>query len=460
LALAPDAAGVSLMLSNILLEQGRMEEAKSVTFASRDSGTTNAEHHSALIFNLDYMDGVSIAEQQAERRHWARRFTDNITALPADFSNPRDPERRLRVGYVSADMYRHSAAWIFGAIIANHDPEAVDVVCYSSGTREDEITDWIRSHAHHWRPALGLNDDHLAEMIRADGIDILIDLSAHTAGNRLRTFARKPAPIQLTGWGHANGTGLNQMDGLIVDPIYVPPAAWPHFSETIIPLSCLLTYQAPAYAPDVARSPALDQGRISFGSFNRAAKVNDHALHLWASILQAVPNSRLVLKDLAWTDASRQEAVRRLMADHMIAPDRIVFLGHSGHGQHLAAFADIDIALDPFPYGGGISTADALWMGVPVVCLLGDTPTGRVSASLVSALGEPELVADSLETYRTLAITLAQDIPNLAERRRSRRARMAATPLGNPALYTREAEAMFRRLWRSWCATGRPFGDA
>lgn len=460
LDLAPDSAGIRLMLSNVLLEQGRMAEARTITFAARDDAAINAEHHSALIFNLDYMDGVSIAEQQAERRRWAQRFTADIAPLPGEFANPRDPERRLRIGYVSADMYRHSAAWIFGAIIAHHDAEAVEVVCYSGGTREDEVTDWIRKHAHHWRPTLGLKDEHLAQMIRADGIDILIDLSAHTAGNRLLSFARKPAPIQLTGWGHANGTGLTQMDGLIVDPIYVPPAAWPHFAETILPMSCLLTYQAPDYAPAVVPTPAVRRGQVSFGSFNRAAKVNDHALHLWASILQRVPDSRLVLKDVAWTDASRQDAVSRLMAASGIAAERIVFLGHSGHGQHLAAFAEIDIALDPFPYGGGISTADALWMGVPVVCLLGDTPTGRVSASLVSAMGEPDLVATSPAAYRDLAVALAQDVPGLANKRHSRRERMAATPLGNPAHYAREAEAMFRRLWRNWCATGHPFGDA
>lgn len=410
----------------------------------------NAAAHSNLIFQLDFDPGADIASQQQERREWYRRHGAAFAPRQQRHPNDRTPDRPLRVGYVSADFCRHSAAYIFGAILAHHDPAQVTAIGYSGTKAPDAMTETLKAHCQDWREVRALSDDALDKLIRKDGIDVLIDLSAHSEGARLPVFVRKPAPIQLSGWGHANGTGLPQIDGLISDPVCIDAGDRHHYAEPVIDMPCAITWAAPAYlpAPRIAAQP--DQTPITFGSFNRAAKISLASLECWAEILRRTPGSVLLLKDAGWQDASRCRDIRQVMEHFGLMGERIRFAGGTPHQDHLAAFHHVDIALDPFPYGGGVSTCDALAMGVPVIALLGRTVTGRSSAGIVTAIGRPDLVARTIPDYVALAVTLATDRAKCAAERAKIHRAFFTSPVGDPTLYTRYVERLYRELWYKW----------
>jgi protein O-GlcNAc transferase len=407
--------------------------------------------HSNLIFALDLLLGVGFGEQQGERRRWGEKHAARFAPVDADYSNTADPERRLRVGYVSADFKQHSAAYCFGPVLRHHGHERFTVACYSGVTAEDELTREFRTLTDIWRPTAGMSDNALAEQICQDKIDILVDLSGHSAGNRLLVFARKPAPVQVTAWGHANGTGLPTIDYLFSDPLHVPGPMRSLFAETIYDLPCLITYEAPAEAPSVAPLPALERGAVTFGCFNRLAKVTEPALALWAHILRAVPGSRLMLKDGALSDEAARAYVTQTLARHGIAEERIVLKGGTSHREHLEAYSEVDIALDPFPQNGGISTYDALWMGVPVVAMTGDSGSSRVAGSILNAVGLVDWLAADAAGYARLAVERSRNVEALARLRGRLRDQVSNSVAGNPVLYTRAVEDAYRTIWRRWC---------
>ena len=413
-----------------------------------------SEAHSYLIFTIDFLPGSSVADQQGERARWygdhAARFASAIKA----HANSRDPERRLKVGYVSADFRRHSAALAIGPVIRHHDRNAFDVVLYSGVKREDEVTQDFKARAALWRPVAGLSDDALAEQIRADGIDILIDLSGHTEGNRLLAFARKPAPVQMTGWGHALGTGVRTIDYFLADPVSVPADVRPLFAETVIDLPAIIGYEAPAYAPEVSALPTLSGQPLTFGSFNRISKLTPTTLAVWSRLLQAVPESRLLLKDSQLSDPGERRRITEVLGGYGIGPSRLILLPGTTHAEHLAAYGQMDIALDPFPTNGGVTTTEALWMGVPVVALLGSSVSSRVSAGILSGLGLKDWIASSEEDYVAIAARHAADRGALSFLRGQMRAMMLASPVGNPDAYCRAVEAAYRAAWRSYCLGG------
>ncbi|MEO5374093.1 MAG: tetratricopeptide repeat protein [Alphaproteobacteria bacterium] len=452
LALAPALAEAHNNLGSILRTLGRYDEAVAAYARAVEVRPDYVDAHSNLIFALDFMPGVTPARQQQERRRWYDRHGRRFTATIAPHANPPDPERPLKVGYVSGDFRRHSAAYLFGPVVRNHDPEAFPVFCYAGGTEEDDLTATFRARARGWRWTEGLSDDALAETIRADGIDILVDLSAHTAGNRLLVFARKPAPVQVTGWGHAEGTGLPTIDAFLADPVLVEAADRPLFAEEVVDLPCFLCYEPPPDAPPVAPLPALTTGHVTYGCFNRFDKMSAAALAAWARIVRRVPGARLVLKNNQFDDPERRHAVTAALAGQGVAPERVSLLGETPHAQHLAAFGRIDIGLDPFPMNGGTSTLEAAWLGVPTVALAGTTTASRVGAALDGGLGLPHLVAADVDAYIDIAVGLASDLPALSVLRATLRPRMAARPIGNPGLYTAAVETVYRDLWRRWCA--------
>jgi len=458
LALRPDYPDAMMALGNWLMTRRGLQ---SLAGADAQEGLTllrqavalvpdDAAAHSNLIFQLDFDPSADIATQQNERRDWYRRHGAAFAPRHIRHPNDRTPDRPLKVGYVSADFCRHSAAYIFGAILGHHDPAQVTAIGYSSTKVPDVMTETLKNSCDRWHEVRALSDAALDWQIRQDGIDILIDLSAHSEGARLPVFARKPAPIQLSGWGHANGTGLPQIDGLISDPVCIDATDRHHYVEPVIDMPCAITWTAPSYLPLARTEPQPDTMPITFGSFNRAAKISLTSLQCWAEILREVPGSILLLKDAGWQDDRLCADVRQAMVTFGVAGERVRFLGGTPHQEHLAAFHHVDVALDPFPYGGGVSTCDALAMGVPVIALLGQTVTGRSSAGIVTAMGRADLVAPTIRAYVTSAIAFAADRAKCAAERAKIRQAFFASPVGNPTLYTRYVERLYRELWYKW----------
>jgi len=455
LAIRPNYADVLYNRGAALVELRRYEEG----IASYDRALAIEPGHalagSNKVFSLDFVPGYGFAEQQEARRSWYRSLPGNLRNGVAPYPRDANPSRPLVLGYVSADFKNHSAAACFGPVLRRHDRSNFQVVCYSGVKVEDELTEEFRQRADKWRSVSDLSDEALAERIRADGIDILVDLSGHTGGNRLLVFARKPAPIQVSAWGSGTGTGLPAMDYLFSDPVAIPAAVRPLFAEAVVDLPCLGPFEAPAYIPPVAELPAVSRGVLTFGCLNRLGKVTQRALELWARILRAVPGSRLLLKDAAFDNPVMQARVRETLAGQGIGAERIELRGSSPRRDHLAAYNDVDIALDPFPHNGGISTWESLWMGVPVVARLGDSVASRISGAILHAVGLAEWTVDGDDEYAALAARQASDLQALAQLRHGMRARVAASPAGNLDRYTQAVEAAYRNMWRAFLDRSR-----
>jgi len=450
LALRADDVNAWMNRGSALHALARHQEALDSYDRALQLKPDHAGTHSNKIFVRDFLPGLTFEEHQSERRRYWQAQSPGIPEDPRPFANERDPERRLVLGYVSADFKHHSAASAFGPVLRRHDADRFKVVCYSGVQAEDGWTREFRQRADAWRAVAGLSDAALAEQIRSDRIDILIDLSGHSKGNRLPVFGRRPAPVQVTAWGHGGGTGLPAMDYQFTDPVYIPERHRALFAEVCWDLPCCLPFEAPEVAPEVLALPALARGQVTFGSLQRFSKVSPAALASWAGVLARMPGSRLLLKDVMLDDPGLQRQVLEALAGHGIAPDRVEMRGATSHWDHLAAFNDVDIVLDTFPNNGGISTWEALWMGVPVLALLGGNPGSRVSAAILTALGLDAWVAPGEPEYLELALRQAADPEALARFRAGARARIAASAAGDPERYTRAVEAAYRAMWRRW----------
>jgi predicted O-linked N-acetylglucosamine transferase (SPINDLY family) len=391
-----------------------------------------------------------------ERKKW-----DEIYAAPlwqdTPHTNDPTPTRRLRIGYVSADFRAHSAARIFGGMLTRYDHSQFDVFAYSNlNGKDDEITELFKRNVTAWRNIVGVSDEAVAEMIREDEIDILVDLSGHTAGNRLLVFARKPAPIQITAWGYATGTGMRAMDVFFTDPVMVPPNEKPYFTEEVRYLPSVVGAFFNEPFPDVNELPALSDGIITFGSLNRLTKVSAEAYRVWAEVLLAVPRSRLILKTPELNDAAVRERVAGHFTQAGVAAERIIMRGKSSWHDHMQAYNQIDMALDPFPHGGGVTALEGLMMGVPVITLRWPTVVGRLSASIMTTLGLTDWITETQEQYVALAIRKASDLQSLAELRQQLRGMFTSSIIGDQVAYTRAVEQEYRLLWKEWCANCPP----
>ena len=456
LALQPDHV-LSLMNRGTLLHAlGRNQEALASYDRALALQPDHAASHSNKIFVLDFEPELSFEQHQAERRRYWLAQAGGIQGDRAPFANDRDPSRPLVLGYVSADFRRHSAATCFGPVLRHHDRARFRIVCYSGVPIEDEWTRQFQRLADLWRPIANLTDQELAEQIRADGVDILIDLSGHSKGNRLLAFARKPAPVQVTAWGHSGGTGLPAVDYQFTDPVHFPEWARPLCAEACFDLPCLITFEVPELAPAVQDSPARARGCVTFGSLNRFSKVSRSALELWARILAQVPGSRLLLKDFVMEDPSVRPWILGIMAGQGVGPERIELRGATSRPEHLATYGEVDIVLDTFPHNGGITTWEALWMGAPVLTLLGGSPVSRISAAILHALELDDWVAAGQAEYLALAVAKAADLDGLARFRAQARARISGSAAGDPERYTRAVEAAYRSMWRRWLAGQDP----
>jgi predicted O-linked N-acetylglucosamine transferase (SPINDLY family) len=415
---------------------------------------TYAGQLSMLLLAMHYEADVapsSLREAHGE----AERLFGELPRFTAH-ANQRDPERRLRIGYVSPDFRTHSVGYFLTAIFSAHDRAAVEIYCYSGCADEDEQTAFFKSHASAWRSTLAMSDERLAAAIREDGIDILVDLSGHTNGNRLAVFARRPAPVQATWLGYPNTTGLSGIDYRLTDAIIDPPGiADTLSSERLVRLpDGFLCYTAPAAAPDVAAPPATAAPVITFGSFNNLIKVNGAVLDAWTAILHRVPASRLLLKTKWLGLPGIRDHVHKQFEKRGIARDRIDLMGQQTSSvDHLALYGRVDIGLDTFPYNGATTTCEALWMGVPIVTLAGDRHAARYGVSLLTRAGLAEFVATSPTDYVETAARLAADRERLAVLRAGLRARLAASTLCDSVRITRRLEDAYRLMWREWCGS-------
>ncbi|NIU07003.1 MAG: tetratricopeptide repeat protein [Gammaproteobacteria bacterium] len=435
--------------------QGKLTEAMAAYREALAAKPDFVAAHSNLLLCMGYDPACTPAKAYAESRLWNDRHAAPRAAHQQPHANDRDPARPLRVGYVSPDFRRHSVGYFIEPLLAAHDRREVDVVCYAEVAKPDERTACLQALADDWRSTVGMSDAKVAERIREDRIDILVDLAGHTRGNRLLAFAEKPAPVQVTWLGFGGTTGMTAIDHLLTDSILAPEDEAGHgFTETLVRLPRgFLCYAPDADAPEPNDLPAASNGFVTFGSLNLLAKLRPGVLDIWTRILREVPGSRLLLK-------SRELRTRHLGAGFLnqfdvrgIEPDRIDLMGHiPSREDHLAAYSRADIALDPFPYNGGTTTCESLWMGVPVLTLKGDRFAGRMGASILSSVGLPELVAESEEEYVEKAVGLAGDLDRLSALRRDLRRRMSASPLCDAPAFARKVEAAYREMWRRWCS--------
>ena len=455
LALDPADAIAHFELGSQLQRLGDWSGAAERFAAGCALAPRDAALRSNVVFGLNYDPEIDDADLFEAHRDFDRDVTAPLRPAVPSHDNSRDPERPLRIGYVSADLCRHPVGYLFAPVLAAHDPGVVQAVCYAGNVHKDDLTDALRDRAHGWHSTVGLDDAAVVERIRADGIDILVDLAGHTGGNRLTVFARKPAPVQVSWLGYFNTTGMTAIDYVVMGATCVLPESERFFTERVVRLPAgRFCYQPPDYAPPVVEPPARAAGRVTFGSFNSLGKLNDRVYDLWAAVLRAVPESRLLLK---WhlRHPAQAEHWRAAFVARGIDPERVILRAASPHVQMLAEYGDVDIALDPFPFCGGLTSCEALWMGVPIVTLRGHRTVSRQTLGLLSQLGLTELVADSPQHYVELAAALAADLPALAAMRAALRPRMAASPLCDAGSFTRGLEAAYRAMWRAWCADPR-----
>jgi predicted O-linked N-acetylglucosamine transferase (SPINDLY family) len=408
---------------------------------------------SLKIFALDFAAGAGFVEQRDARKVWWEEVGSKLAVPLEPYHHIRDPQRRVVLGYVSSDFRDHSAAHAFKPVLQYCDKARFEIVCYSCSPINDGMTEQFRRMADRWRDASQWSDDRLVDQIRHDGVDILIDLSGHTDGHRLGVFARKPAPIQVHGWGHGTPPGLPTIDYVFSDPVTIPSQVRGLFHETIYDLPCMLTLDPlPA---DVLRAelPALASGFITFGVFNRISKISDPAVEVWAQILDRLPRSRLLVKDSAIDDPLVRDNLLARFARYDLPSERIELLGATSRSDHLTALNKVDICLDPFPQNGGVSTWEALQMGVPVVARLGNTLSSRVAGAILSAIGMKDWVAENASDYLEIAVARGSKIEDLARSRRALPARIAASAAGDPAAYADEVAKAFRGMWQNYCAS-------
>ncbi|MET4295367.1 putative O-linked N-acetylglucosamine transferase (SPINDLY family) [Bradyrhizobium sp. LB8.2] len=409
------------------------------------------------IFLQDYRAEADFVVQQAVRRDWWDLIGAKLPRreLP---KRPLDPEKRIVVGYVASEFQQHSAALTLLPVLNHHDHARFEIICYYCWPTQDEYTAKFKSLADVWVNAWQLSDDELADRIQADNVDILIDVSGHTTGNRLPVFARKPAPIQVTGFGHATGTGLQTMDYVLADPIFIPPSVRHLFAEKIHDLPCLITIE-PVSDLQPSELPMLRNGYVTFGVFNRIYKISDAAIRVWSRVMREVPGSKIILKHGLLDDPLLRDSLIARFVALGIAEENITCMGSTSRNDHLLAFAKVDISLDTFPQNGGISTWESLYKGVPVVAKLGNGASSRAGASIVAAVGLGDWVAEDDEGYAKIACRYAAQPSHLAKLRAELPAQIAASPAGNVGVYTREVEAGYRQFWRDYCAAASEGGD-
>jgi predicted O-linked N-acetylglucosamine transferase (SPINDLY family) len=449
LSLRPGLSAISNNLANVYKDAGQLDQAIACYRRAVQLSGDNCNAHNNLVYCIQFHPGYDAAAIFREQRAWNERHAKPLAKFIRPHANDRSPERRLRIGYVSAYFYNQAEAFYVLPLLEAHDHEQFEIHCYASVVRPDEITVRHRRAADVWHDVLSDSDAELAERIAADQIDVLVDLTMHLSDSRLLAFARKPAPVQVTWLAYPGGTGMDAMDYRITDQYIDPADAQPPcYSERSIRLGdCWCCYDplidTPAAAPR-------DGACVTFGSVSNPGKLNEPLLRLWAGALLAVCNSRLLLQTISSEHSAR---ITELMGSMGIGAQRLEFVGRQLRAQYLRFYDRIDICLDPLPFNGNTTTLDALWMGVPVVSLAGQRAASRTGLSILKNAGLGELAAQTPEEFLKIATDLAGDSDRRAELRSTLRQRLIASPLMDYGRFARNMESAYRQIWREWCST-------
>lgn len=454
LIIAPRNVETISNLASVFADKGQLQEAASTYRSALAINPDYTIARSNLLFIHNYLASNTTNELFAEAEEFGKIVTRN---KPAALSFPleRNPNRRLRIGFVSADLRQHPVGYFAeGVIAALHKlaRDEIELFGYSNYWQMDAIGERIKSCCEGWRMVRSMTDERLAQTIQNDKIDILIDLSGHTCDNRLPLFGFKPAPIQVSWLGYFATTGVREIDYLIADPWTLPESEERNFTETIWRLpETRLCFTPPTVGIEVGTLPALKNGYITFGCFNNLTKINDQVIAEWARILTTLPTSRLMLKAYQLQEVSVREELIKRFATHQISPNRLILEAYSPRTNYLAAYHQVDIALDPFPYPGGTTTVEALWMGVPVLTLSGKSFLARQGVGLLMNAGLPNWVADTLDDYVARAVSHANDLTSLAVLREGLREQVLGSPIFDNSRFARHFAAALRGMWGKWC---------
>lgn len=445
--------GAARNLASTLANLGRLSDAKQVYNAAL-AVQPNPELHSSSLICLNYDPDTSEEALRAAYDKYETTYARPLAGLRRAHANRPAPDRPLRIGYVSPDLCNHVVAVFMLPVIGRHDRSAFEIYCYADVRHIDETSRKFQDMSR-WLQTTGMTDEQLANRIAADEIDILVDLAGHSPENRQLLFARKPAPVQLSYViGTGTTTGQTAIDGLIADADLLPPGSEQNISERPMRLGRpFVAYSPPPTMPEVGPLPALENGHVTFGYFGRPIRLNDRVVKVWSEVLHACPGSRLRLDNKPFGVPKTQDDVRRRFQAHGIAPDRLDLRDTPVHASVLAAYNEIDIALDPFPHNAGTTSLEALWMGAPVLTLADRPPVGRLGASLLGALDLRGWVAENEQAYVAKATHAANDLEGLGALRAGLRARCERSPLADVDDLTRAMEDLYRRCWHEWCAT-------
>ncbi|HWE01024.1 MAG TPA: tetratricopeptide repeat protein [Tepidisphaeraceae bacterium] len=450
--LQPNLAVVRKNLGGVLQSQGKFDEAIASFRAAEALAPTESPASSNILLCMNYDPKIDTPALFAEHLRWARKFGAASTFGPSA-AHDRDPDRRLRIGYVSPNLNVHPLTHFFEPILTHHDPAQVDVICYSDMSSPDATTARLKAASPGWRDVFAQSDVELANLIRSDGIDILVDLAGHTSRGRVRMFAHKPAPVQVNYLGYPYTSGLKAMDYRLTDSIADPPGEPVSYTEELVRLpGGFCCFDPGPGAPDVGPSPAARNRYVTFGSLHNLLRLNHSVLEAWSEILRAAPTSRLLIFRDTLQRKGRND-LTRFFKEQGISPDRIDLQNQTPKGgSFLSVYHGIDISLDTFPWSGHTTSCQALWMGVAVVTLYGARHAGRMVASVLHHAGLERFIAQSPRGYVKLAADLAGDIRALAELRGRLRAQVSGSALCDYAGFTRNLEQTYRRMWRRRCA--------
>ncbi|MFM9968283.1 MAG: tetratricopeptide repeat protein [Burkholderiales bacterium] len=450
LELSPAECGVQVLRAELLMYLGRQNEGIACLRRAIECDPSQDHLHGNLLLWLNFVPGLSREALLQEHRRWAADRAQTPRVESRMHSHTKDPERRLRVGYISPFLFRQPIGYFMEPVLSSHDDARFEIFVYSDTAYRDAATERMRSLNLHWRDCADWDDATLERMLLEDSIDILVDLTGHNTGGRLQVFARKPAPVQISYLGYLNTTGLAAMDYRMTDAVADPPGTEGYYSEKLLRLpGTQWCYRPDPATPPVTELPALTAGYVTFGSFHNFAKLNAAVFEAWASLLRALPESQLMVAGVP--NGSPVDRLREMFEYFGVAAARLRIVSPQNYENYLRLYGEVDIALDSWPYNGATTTCDSLWMGVPVVTLAGDAGMSRSGVSLLRSAGLPEHIATSVADYVRIARELATDLQTLALLRRGLRDQFRASPIMDAKGFTEGVEDAYRSVWREWC---------